>query len=308
MSNTNLKDIIKFYLEIINENVGHFKINDYENFLKSSIKFGNNGILLEDKNLLIDVPNETIQYILSNDNKYLNVNEFKETFKNSKHWRNIKNINFGEIYFGIFDFNNDLSIDEFNVKCFNVSNDDLKINKNIFIEYCSKICGFYNSLNENKHVICVNSKSNNVVQTLYHELSHFIQNIGKIRIISKTLSDKHKEKIVKDISNEEISNKVISYFSGSEFIPHLDDLIIDLKKVNNTIYKNDVNFFDIFISFLNDCKNKSYDEIIKEDFYLNYLKINKDSSPLIMLIYAFKIKFKSQRIFNILSNSLTKLK
>lgn len=44
--------------------------------------------------------------------------------------------------------------------------------------------GFENQLGD-KNIIAVNIKSDDVFQTLYHEVSHFIQRLSKIRIINR---------------------------------------------------------------------------------------------------------------------------
>ena len=41
-----------------------FNLKIYEDFLKGIVKFDNSGLLLEDKKLLVDIPDETIIYLL----------------------------------------------------------------------------------------------------------------------------------------------------------------------------------------------------------------------------------------------------
>jgi hypothetical protein len=47
-----------------------------------------------------------------------------------------------------------------------------------------ELFGFENQLVD-KNIIAVNIKSDDVFQTLYHEVSHFIQRLSKIRVINR---------------------------------------------------------------------------------------------------------------------------
>lgn len=63
MSNNRFKHV---YLRMMYKLAGILKYDreDYLNFLKNAIKFKDGKIIIEDKNLLIDVPDELINYCI----------------------------------------------------------------------------------------------------------------------------------------------------------------------------------------------------------------------------------------------------
>ena len=97
----NLKHI---YLKMIYESIGFLKFNmeSYHNFLKNSIKFKNRKIIVEDKNLLIDIPEEFINYCIDHKESLINFNTIKTLMKSSKHYQNIKNITHARLIFLFF--------------------------------------------------------------------------------------------------------------------------------------------------------------------------------------------------------------
>ncbi len=291
----------KAYLNILYESSGiiPFNIDDYKNFLKTSIKFDNNNLVKEDKELLIDVPNSLIDYLLMHKNELIKGDSFKFLLNESKHWNNLRNIQFNELFFALFNFNDEKEIDKFHYHCFNIDKEDLINVRNDFIENCGGLFGFYNSY-QNKDILCINSKSTNIFLTIYHELSHFIQNKGNIRIVNGiTLNQiKHKDKLITLFNID--YDKVISYFSDIEFVPHVDDFIYMLKRTKNEYYKNIKNE-----EFLEELRNfllvKNRNEMLNHSFLLNFKNANNGNyDTLAMFLFSYVSKYKFQKIFNII--------
>jgi hypothetical protein len=275
--------------EEVSEHRLQLSLNDYELFLKNIIKFSS--IITEDKYLAIDVPNEAIQLLLENDHKFINGEEFKKTFKNSKHWQNLKNLNFNQIFFAIFNFSDDNEIDQFHYLLQKIDDDlYLKKARNIFKNSCLGINSFYGQIN-NTHVICLNKISKNPINNLYHEISHFIQNIAKIRLI------KVDKKLYQHLDENDI-NEFFEYISSKEFWATIDDIAISLKNMRNLTYSelSFYEFFEIVKNYLKECKKQN--KLINNEVFINFIKANKnDYYPLKVLVYSYLTKFKFQKIW-----------
>lgn len=289
------------YLNILYESKNNidFDKNKYLEFLTSLTKFTKTNIITEDKNNLIDIPTEFIQYLIQNCNTIIDSTHIKYFLKDSKHWQNLKNIKFKNIFFGLFDFSNEKEIDKFHVNCFNIPIEYLNEARNEFKYYAGDLFGFYNSY-ENFEVVCVNTKCSNIFQTVYHELSHFIQANGNIRIVKEISLDEIKQKnVLKNIFQTDY-DQVISYFSNKEFIPHVDDLIHMLHETKQQYYFNISNFE--FLEKLNEFLHvKNRDEMIQHEFFQNFNKANNNNyDTLAMLLFSYISKYKFQKIFNII--------
>lgn len=293
---------IKTYLNILYESNGNLKfdLQKYICFLTSAIKFDNfENIINEEKEDLIDIPIELIHYLLKHLNEEINGDDFKQYFKQSKHWSNLKNIKFDNIFFSIFDFSNNNEIDKFHINCFNIHNDDLKIIRNEFIQYVQLTVGFFNKY-DNLNIICVNNKNNNIFQTIYHELSHFVQIIGNVRIVNGINETDIKNKnILNNIFNVDY-DLVLSYFSNTEFVPHIDDLYKMLLNTKNKCYK-DISNLDFIEQLRNFLQVKTRREMLNNQFLINFKNSNYNNyDSLSMLLFSYISGYKFQQIFNIL--------
>lgn len=194
-----MSQLVKEYLHVIYEHQGKMSISfeEYHDFVKSAIKFDKNlNVILEDSEDLIDIPSELIRHFISNKHSVMKSNDIKFFLKKSRHWQNIKNVQINDIYFDLFDFNDPTEIDRFNYNCFKIEDGLLKY-RNDFIENLSKAFGFYSFFN-NIHIVCANTNSYDVFQTIHHELSHLIQHIGNIRIVKGlSLNEVRKKDILK---------------------------------------------------------------------------------------------------------------
>lgn len=270
-----MKTFTKTYLNLLYENTGSIKFdlqlyNKFLNDCKKIDKFGN--IINEDKTLLIDIPNDLITYLIKNNGKIIKINDFIHYLKQSKHWRNLKNNIINDIFFIIFDFSNDDEIDKFHYTCFNIDKHDLNNARVSFKLNVSDSYGFFNIYND-LNIICINKQTTDIYQTIYHELSHFIQVLGNIRIVTGISENdiKHKN-LLKNIFNVDYDT-VIEYFSDVEFIPHVDDLINMLKNTKNKCYESLTNF-----QFLDELKQflsvKNHEEMISHNFFKNFVYVN----------------------------------
>ena len=270
-----MKTFTKTYLNLLYENTGAVKFdlklyNKFLNDCKKIDKFGN--IINEDKTLLIDIPDELITYLIKNNGKIIKVNNFIHYLKQSKHWRNLKNNIINDIFFIIFDFSNDDEIDKFHYTCFNIDKHDLNNARVSFKLNVSDSYGFFNIYND-LNIICINKQTTDIYQTIYHELSHFIQVLGNIRIVTGISENDIKQKnLLKNIFNIDYDT-VIEYFSDVEFIPHVDDLINMLKNTKNKCYESLTNF-----QFLDELKQflsvKNHEEMINHKFFKNFIYAN----------------------------------
>ncbi len=290
---------------MIYESIGflQFNMKTYHNFLKNSIKFKNEKVINEDKNLLIDIPEEFVNYCIDHKESLIGFNTIKDLMKTSKHYQNIKNINFNvKLYFSIFDFNNDNEISEFHLKLFkDLSSDDLlKINEE-FKNNCRDLDGFLNINCFNSMIICaINSNCRNTYETIYHELSHFIQKICNIRITSSAVLNKEENNSnnrFNKLKNLGISyNDLKYYFSEKEYSTHVDELIDGLWKTYLKFYKDEFSNILFFLAMIrNEIKGER--DFSKSMLLKHYAEANNnDISPLTMFVAAFNLNHKYQKI------------
>ena len=287
-----------------------FDINHYKQFLKTCDRFDeNNQLIIENRNLLIDIPVELLQYCFNNQNKPISFDKIKQLMKNSKHYNNIKNSNINtNTHFSVFNFSDDLAIKSFHFKCFKIVDDDLITAAcNLFKQECESCSGFCGEYFTGDYIICINSNTNsNVERAIYHELSHFIQMVCNIRI---TLSTEFKSEInlqnqVLDELNIDL-NKLIYYFDSKEFTTHVDELVQGLYLTYITYYNNK----HIVLYFLDDVLQSVKNKNVKQStFFQRYIEINNgDYAPLAMFIGSYWTKFKFQKISDLIKRSLIKL-
>ena len=278
----------------------NFNFQQYKNFLDTAIKFDNSGYIInEDKNFLIDVPELLIQHFIKNQNKLINFKDVKEFLKESKHWRNLKNIELNNIFFAFFDFNDSNEIDKFHYNCFNIPIELLEDTRLYFIKSSSHLFGFFNSI-QDLDIICINTKCDDLFKLLYHELSHYIQIKGNIRIIhglsEAEIKNKNKLQLMFNIDYD----TVFDYFSNKEYIPHINDLIFMLQNTKTRYYNNITNleFLENIKDFLN-VKNRT--EMLNHKFLINFKNANKNNyDTLAMLLFSYIAKFKFQQIYKTL--------
>lgn len=292
----------EIYLQMLFESAGivQFDYEKYLDFLKTVIKFKDGKIITEDKDLLIDVPINLINYCYDNQKKLIGFDKIKDFMKESKHYRNIKNVNGYDLFFMVFDFNNDTEITEFHRKFFNnLANDSLTKMEDDFKTYCSKIDGFFN-IYENKAVCVVNALSKNISNTIYHELSHFIQTICNIRIVKDFKFDKdalEKNERFKKLKEIDVTlEKLNYYYSNTEFSTHVDDLAVGLFKTFLSFYKDKFEFISDYMAMIR------YEIITNKDFINSKITIdykranNGDIAPLIMFAASYYFNHKYQHI------------
>ena len=290
---------------LLYEKIGSWKItlDEYEKLLKTATYFDENGnVIVEEKLPLIDIPEEAVNWLLGNNHKKINGNFLKSYFEKSRHWRNIKNIDFGDIYFDIFNFNDMKEIDRFNVNCFGIDDEDtLKDARRLFLKNASKSFGFYmNAIDKNMHVICINTNAEDIHQALCHELSHLVQKIGKIRIVSGIdESTLRKKNILKEVFGIDY-DEVVEYFSDVEFIPHVDDIVKDIKKLKDEYYKNS-SYWEFILKIEDFLKTKTRKDLIENELFLNFSRMkNEEVSSLMMLLFSRISGYKFQKIWNLI--------
>lgn len=287
----------KIYMHMLYEQKGNCKISikEYIKLLQSCAKFNENGLIVENKNLLIDIPEETIIYCLQQQNgNFLNIDIFKNTFKNSKHWNNIKNINFNKIYFKCFNFENISEIDSLHYTFFSIeNNEELLELRNAFLTQTNEIYGFYLKYKD-QHLLCINKQAKNIEILIYHEISHLIQLTCNIRLIKNEISKKNINKLTPILGAE--LNQCLEYFSEKEFIPTLNDLLVGLQNVKNKFYRH-LSGIEFIFTIKNYLK-KIYILKKKENtLFFQYLNVNDNNYyPLSFLITSYILQYKYQYI------------
>lgn len=273
-------------------------IEEVKKFYQSIVKFDENGdIISEEKIPLIDVPEEAISFLLNFVHKKVDGGWLKMQFKKSRHWRNLKNVDFKPVFFDLFDFNDSKEIDKFNVSCFSVK--DIVSAREAFISNAGHTFGFYGR-HENMEVdvLCINSNAVDIHKVMHHEISHLVQELGGIRLVDGIKPE--------DVKNEDILKQnfgssyeqVIEYFSSKEFIPHVDDIVSDLKKLRNTYYSSltGIEFRRKVLNFLN---AKTLEEAESNELYQKLWQMNRgEVSSLMMLLFAKTIGYKFQKILD----------
>lgn len=303
----------EIYLHMFFEESGkiNFDIGKFKNFIETSIKFKDNNVISEDKMLLIDIPDKLLNYCYDHQNEIIEFNKVKEFCKESKHYQNIKNVKGKNLYFTIFDFSNKHEIKKFIFNIFKIEPEDIEVFNEAFKyfeERCSKLDGFYNTYNE--IAICIiNEKSSNIIETLYHELSHYIQDMCNIRITNDFKFDENKlennEKFKKLKELGITYNDLNYYFSGDEFNVHIDELIMGLWKTYIKFY---ITEFEHIFQFLIMVRHEilTDNNFINSNLMLNYMITNgNNSAPLVMFAASCYFNHKYQKIDEIVRKVLT---
>ena len=258
-------------------------------------------IILQNRQFIIDIPNEFIYEILNNQNKIMTFTneEIHNLMKNSKHINNIKNIKFNDLDIALFRFDYYQQIDKFHYSI-GIPKDMLLDFRNKFLQKIDIDCyGFYN---ETEGFLFLNSKYNKelLFKTCYHELSHFLQ--SKVNICLPKIT-KNVSLYISDIShlftnNINILNQLNYWFSPKQIYPFINDLILNLKTVKEKFYQNisDQQFIKMFINKFS-TKNK---DILSDNFILQYKLANniQDISCIVFFICSYILKIKYQKICN----------
>ena len=274
-----------------------FRTFNYEAFLKGLHILKTLNVISEDK-CIFDIPDEIINKCLNIDAFSIKISskEFKELFQKSIHWRNLKNVKFPQLILFNFNFLDETSINMFHTSLFNkkLSNNELKLFKNMFLENVQDCYGFANKLNNDIYVIAVNELSlKEKRQVIIHELSHFIQDICEIKLIKKSLDKEiHPEAEILKYFNL-TDEKIEEGFSSKEFLTNVQDLCMGLKIVFNDFEIKQCDFLKILKEQMKDplCLKKQW--IFKE-----YEKRNKNVFPLVMLCLSKILSFRYQHILN----------
>ena len=268
------------------------------------MKFGNDGeIISEEKIPLIDVPEEAISFLLNFVHKKIDGGWLKLQFKKSRHWRNLKNVDFKPVFFDLFDFNDSKEIDKFNVSCF--GDIDIVSAREAFISNAGHTFGFYGRHeNMDVDVICVNTNAADIYRVIYHEISHLVQALGGVRLVTGVKPENVKNE---DILKQKFGfsyRQVIEYFSSKEFIPHVDDIVSDLKKLRKTYYSS-LTGIEFRRKVLNFLSAKSLEEVESNELYQKLWQMNRgEVSSLIMLLFAKIIGYKFQKILDCLQQEV----
>ena len=294
--NDTYKKIVMLYEDVLISKT-KFRTFDYEVFLKGLHILKTLNVISEDK-CIFDIPNEIINKCLNIDAFSIKISnkEFKELFQKSIHWRNLKNVNFPQLILFNFNFLDETSINMFHTSLFNkkLSNNELKLFKNMFLENVQNCYGFANKLNNNIYVIAVNELSlKEKRQVIIHELSHFIQDICEIKLIKKSLNKEiHTETEILKYFNL-TDEKIEEGFSSKEFLTNVQDLCMGLKIVFNDFEIKQDDFLKILKEQIKDplCLKEQW--IFKE-----YEKHNKNVFPLVMLCLSKTLSFRYQHILN----------
>lgn len=292
------------YLHLIYEMNGsrpRMSMEQIKEAYKTIVKFREKDgkIIEEDQSSLIDVPEEAIQFFLDNFHQKIDGSWLKVCFKTSRHWRNLKNVDFKNVYFDLFDFSDTKSIDRFSTSCFGTTAEKIEEAREDFRTCVGDIEGFYLHVEPlNLHVVCINSKANDIRQVIYHELSHLVQELGGIRIVDGMTEE--------DVKNGDMLKKefgfcykqVVDFFSGKEFIPHIDDLVKDLKKLRRIYFSgiDGLEFKHLIFDFLS---SKTLREVESSEIFKRYKEMNNGGTDGILMLLFSKISgYRFQKILS----------
>ena len=287
-----------------------FELNKFKNFIDTAVKFKDGNVIIEDKHLLIDIPPELFNYCYDHQDEIIKFEKVKDLMKESRHYRNIKNINGYDLYFNIFDFNNENKISSFIFKTFKIlpeNNKEFKIAYDYFYQKCKDLDGFFNFYDD-KAVCVVNEKGTDIIKTIYHELSHYIQKTCNIRIVKDFKFDENKIKSsnkFRRLDELKVSYKDLNYyFLSDDFFTYIDDLIMGLWKTYLKFYKEKFSDILSFIYYITDIiQDKG--NFRNSELCSNYSLINGGNvAPLIMFAASYYFNHKYQLIFRKVKNIL----
>lgn len=289
------------FYENINTNVNKLNINNYQQWLNDLIIIDKNfNIINEDKNNVFDIPNQLITRILSLNNfDKLCKNEISQLLSFSKHKFNIKHKIKSDLIFCKFDFNKKEEIDNFHLTLFNI-NDIETLNQcyKLFLQHCQYAYGLISKSNDD-YILVVNTNASSLYQTIYHELSHYLQKICGIHLPIINNVQKINQTLFTNLNIDE------SYFNylmkSEEFSVHIDEVIVGL----NNLYKYKqltINKHEFLMNIIDILQNN----IDEEHFYQNsiikeYNDTNNNITGIVFLYLIIKLKIKWMYVFNYLS-------
>lgn len=299
MDNIKLTYLNMFY-ENINTNVDKLNINNYQQWLNNLIIFDKNfNIIKEDKNNVFDIPDQLITKLLSLDNfDKLYKNEISQLLSFSKHKFNIKHKIKSDLIFCKFDFNKREEIDNFHLTLFNI--DDIEtLNQcyKMFLQHCQYAYGLISKSNNN-YILIVNTKASSLYQTIYHELSHYLQKICGIHL--PTISILTKNNVLFNKLN--IDEKYFNYLlKPEEFTVHIDETITGLDNLYK--YKKlNINKYEFLMNIINTLQNNIDDDHFYQNSIIkDYNDANNNITGIVFLYLVIKLKIKWIYVFNYLS-------
>ena len=176
------KSYIKTYLDLLYQNTSQNNIiskqllKKYKNILLNQKFINISSLINESKEYIFDIPLDFILEIVNQSHSILLYSNFqiKNFFKQSKHYRNIKNYNFNDLIIGKFNFFNIKQIFKFH-KELGFNQNDANILTKAFINKIQN--NSYGAYDYNTNILFLNTFYNNQQQkqACYHQLSHFIQ-------------------------------------------------------------------------------------------------------------------------------------
>lgn len=299
--------MMKKYPHLFFENRGklYMTLEDYKEFLLTATYFDDSWIIEEGKQVLDSIPDEAVREIISSNWSRIPGNFFKEKLKTSKHWRNLKNVEIQDVFPCLFDFKNPKDIDKFNYNALGIKmSSDLQKARDMFLEKVSHLAGFCN-FGEDIYFICINTKSTDIEQTIRYELTHFLQVECKIKI-TQGIDDTRQDKILKrqeDFPSFSLK-EVVDYFSGIEFIPHIQDILDDISRCREKFYHemSSVDFWKLVLEMAH-CNTEK--ELLENDLFMKIIEANnRDVSAPMMLVFSRLSGYRWQKILDILRTSI----
>lgn len=289
----------KLFMHIVYENQGtiEFDAKRYAEILKNAHKTKRHKVILEDRDLLIDVPNELFDYCINHQEEVIPFSEIKNLLKSSKHYRNASANNPLGFCLFMFSFSDDLSIDSFHHKVFKIENGaQLDEARTLFKNTAKTNEGFLACIRDACY--CAVDIDGNIEDTLSYELGHYLQILLGVRMTTSTAFLKPKDVIenkrMKNLEKLGLTlDKLIYFFNDKEFSIHVDRLSCGLLKTYLKNYRS-LSVFE-FIKLV-------YDSICSEDFTTSQLLTDyadangNDIAPLMMYAGAKATNHKWQKI------------
>lgn len=251
------------------------------------IQLFNNGIIIEQINHKLNIPNELIELIDINLKEQFITKIEKETI-NEFFNNNFKHLE--DIYVINLDFNNTKQFQNFVFMFTNIQNltTEQKYALNFIKLKLQGTNGFFTNFNKliNANLMIFN-KNTYTKQTIRHECIHYLQTYQKYDLIKNIK--------IKDIDYNQfnyfpvkINHQIIIniLFNKKQFSAILDNLISYLNIIYQKYYKDKINLRDFINQFIQYISNKT---IFSSDIFQYWKKMNFSYKEIYFILYAKQI-------------------
>lgn len=305
------KPYITQYLKIFYQNTTNKKLipqyilDTYKNILLNNNFISISNVIEQSKEYIFDIPENLIADIALNNHMILSYDQLqlKQFFKQSKHYRNIKNLKLKDLLVAKFNFSDYNQIFKFHINL-GFNQQDSKLLTSVFDEKIDYNCN--GAYDQGVNIIYLNTYYDQdiLLQTAHHQLSHYFQITTGIKFTNSLKNKKITSiELVKHLFSPLVLNirqQLNYWFNQKQFYPHIDTLIFKLVKTKKQFY-TDITFENFLHYFVKQFSTNNKN-ILKHKFINQYKIANKtmDISQLIMFICSYILKIKYQKIISLL--------